>query len=95
MRLDNGELSRHLKAELGQVYFIHGAEDLLIIESLDKLRVAAHENGYEDKSRFNISGRFNWDHVFSDMKTQSLFAEKKLIEVHIPIRDPVNKAQTL
>ena len=88
MRLDNGELSRHLKAELGHVYFIHGAEDLMIIESLDKLRVAAHENGYEDKSRFNISGRFNWDHVFSDMKTQSLFAEKKLIEIHIPNSRP-------
>ena len=88
MRLDNGELSRHLKAELGHVYFIHGAEDLLIIESLEKLRVAAHENGYEDKSRFNISGRFNWDHVFSDMKTQSLFAEKKLIEIHIPNSRP-------
>ena len=88
MRLDNGELSRHLKTELGYLYFIHGAEDLLIIESLDKLRVAAHKNGYEDKSRFNISGRFNWDHVFSDMKTQSLFAEKKLIEIHIPNSRP-------
>ena len=88
MRLDNGELSRHLKTELGYLYFIHGAEDLLIIESLDKLRVAAHKKGYEDKSRFNISGRFNWDHVFSDMKTQSLFAEKKLIEIHIPNSRP-------
>ena len=37
MRLDNGELSRHLKTELGYLYFIHGAEDLLIIESLDNL----------------------------------------------------------
>ncbi len=88
MQLDNGELDRHLKAGLGQIYFIHGAEDLLIIESLDKLRVAAHKNGYEDKSRFNISGRFNWDHVFSDIKTQSLFAEKKLIELHIPKSRP-------
>ena len=88
MQLDNGELDRHLKAGLGQIYFIHGAEDLLIIESLDKLRVAAHKNGYEDKSRFNISGRFNWDHVFSDMKTQSMFAEKKLIEIHIPNSRP-------
>ena len=32
MQLDNGELDRHLKTGLGQIYFIHGAEDLLIIE---------------------------------------------------------------
>ena len=88
MQLDNGELDRHLKTGLDHIYFIHGAEDLLIIESLDKLREAAQKNGYEDKSRFNISGRFNWDYVFSDIMTQSLFAEKKLIELHIPKSRP-------
>jgi len=84
MRLDNEELDGHLKTGLDLVYFVHGAEDLLLIESLDKLRAVAYENGFEDKSRFTVSGRFNWDHVFSDLKTQSLFAEKKLIEIHIP-----------
>ena len=88
MKLNSNELSQHLKGGLHGIYFLHGAEDLLLIESLDKLRANAFKNEYKEKSRFTVSGRFNWDQVLGDSKTQSLFSEKKILEIHMPNSRP-------
>ena len=91
MKLNSNELSQHLKGGLHRIYFLHGAEDLLLIESLDKLRANAFKNEYKEKSRFTVSGRFNWDQVLGDLKTQSLFSEKKILEIHMPNSRPGKK----
>ena len=88
MKLDSHALNQHLKGGLHGIYFLHGAEDLLLIESLDKLRAKAFKNEFKEKSRFTVRGRFNWDQVLGDLKTQSLFAEKKILEIHMPNSRP-------
>jgi len=46
LKLDSHALNQHLKGDLHGIYFLHGAEDLLLIESLDKLRAKAFKNEF-------------------------------------------------
>jgi len=41
LKLSSNEVAKHLAKAIHSIYFISGAEDLLIIESLDQIRKAA------------------------------------------------------
>jgi DNA polymerase-3 subunit delta len=70
------------------MYLIHGAEDLLILESQDYIRRKAYAEGFTERSRFYFDARSNWDSVFAELKSPSLFSEKKIIEINIPLGRP-------
>ena len=74
--------------KLQQMYLIHGAEDLLILEAQDDIRSNAYDNGFTERSRFYFDARSNWDGVFAELKSPSLFAEKKIIEINLPLGRP-------
>ena len=74
--------------KLQQMYLIHGAEDLLILEAQDDIRSNAYANGFTERSRFYFDARSNWDGVFAELKSPSLFAEKKIIEINLPLGRP-------
>ena len=63
--------------EFHQMYLIHGAEDLLILEAQDEIRSNAYNLGFTERSRFYFDARSNWDGVFAELKSPSLFAEKR------------------
>ena len=71
-----------------QMYLIHGAEDLLILEAQDDIRSSAYNFGFTERSRFYFDARSNWDGVFAELKSPSLFAEKKIIEINLPLGKP-------
>jgi DNA polymerase III subunit delta len=83
MRLDSERLPQHLVATLAPLYAIVGAEPLLAIEAADRLRQAARRAGYYEREVFNIEARFDWAQLAASARSQSLFAEKKLIELRI------------
>ena len=91
MKLSSNEVAKHLAKAIHQIYFISGAEDLLIIESLDQIRKAAISNDFTDKVAFTVSGQFNWSEVDSCFKNQSLFGGKQFVEIHIPSSKPGKK----
>ena len=74
--------------EFHQMYLIHGAEDLLILEAQDEIRSNAYNLGFTERSRFYFDARSNWDGVFAELKSPSLFAEKKIIEINLPLGRP-------
>ena len=91
MKLSSNEVAKHLAKAIHSIYFISGAEDLLIIESLDQIRKAAISNDFTDKVAFTVSGQFNWSEVDNCFKNQSLFGGKQFVEIHIPSSKPGKK----
>ena len=91
MKLSSNEVAKHLAKAIHPIYFISGAEDLLIIESLAQIRKAAISNDFTDKIAFTVSGQFNWSEVDNCFKNQSLFGGKQFVEIHIPSSKPGKK----
>ena len=69
-------------------YIISGDEPLLVQECCDTLRAHAKSNGFTEKTRFHIDHKFDWDQITLSFLNQSLFAEKKLIELYLPTGKP-------
>ncbi|ULJ68479.1 DNA polymerase III subunit delta [Wielerella bovis] len=83
--LDINKLSGSLKTHLQPLYVIHGEEDLLRIEATDMLRAAAKQQGYTHRERFTVdSASFDWGEIVANANSAGLFADLKLLEIHIP-----------
>lgn len=67
---------------------IYGEEDLLRFEALDALRQKAKNTGFEEREILLVETSFNWQNLAMAFENVSLFAVKKLIEIHIPSGKP-------
>ncbi len=67
---------------------VYGDEPLTAIEAADSLRAAARAAGYTERSVYTVQGRYNWNAIFAGGDNLSLFAERRLIEIHIPSGKP-------
>ena len=83
---------KSLKQPLGAAYLIFGEEDLLRIEAMDALRAAARQQEYFDKQVLQVEGHFDWSLLKEAAQSMGLFAERKLIEIHIPQANQAKKA---
>lgn len=83
------QLADTLNAPLQSLYVIHGEEDLLRIESLDALRSAAKQQGYLNVEKHQIdSVSFDWQGLLAEASSAGLFADLKLLEIHLPSGKP-------
>ncbi|MBI0158173.1 MULTISPECIES: DNA polymerase III subunit delta [unclassified Snodgrassella] len=73
---------------LSSAYLIHGEEELLRIEALDAIRSAARSQQYNEREVINIETGFDWASLLSSVHSVGLFADKKLLEIHIPSGKP-------
>lgn len=81
--------SGSLNAPLKPLYLLHGEEDLLRIEALDALRAAAREQGYLNRERYSSEDpQFNWKDILGAAASSGLFADLKLLEIHVPNGKP-------
>ena len=67
---------------------IHGEEDLLRVEALDTLRAAAKKQGYLNRESYTPETAADWDEILSSANSIGLFADLKLLEIHIPNGKP-------
>lgn len=81
-----GELSPGLP--LKPLYVIHGEEDLLRVEALDALRAAAKKQGYLNREVYTADNAFDWNELLQSAGSMGLFADLKLLEIHIPNGKP-------
>ncbi|MFV2029791.1 DNA polymerase III subunit delta [Neisseria sp. S1] len=85
--MDIGQLNSSLP--LRPLYVIHGEEDLLRIEALDTLRLAAKQQGYLNREVYTAdSANFDWNELLQSAGSVGLFADLKLLEIHIPNGKP-------
>lgn len=73
---------------LKPLYVIHGEEELLRIEALDALRAAAKEQGYLNREAYTADASFDWKELLQTAGSAGLFADLKLLELHIPNGKP-------
>lgn len=83
VQMDIEQLSPDLP--LKPLYVIHGEEDLLRVEALDVLRQAARQQGYLNREVYSAdSASFDWQELLHAAGSMGLFADLKLLEIHIP-----------
>ncbi len=90
MQIAATQLEAHLSRNaLRPLYTFHGDEPLLVQEAATALRAAARAQGFAERRVFTVAGaRYNWSAVLGALGSQSLFAERQLIEVQIPSGKP-------
>ena len=96
MRLSSENLAQHLKQKLSRLYAIHGPETLLALEAADAIRHAARVAGYTERETYTMETGFDSSTLLNGSRNQSLFAERKIVELRIPSGKPgVEGAKTI
>jgi len=83
------QLNSALRHPLSPLYVLHGDEALLLLEAQDAIRATARAQGYTERSCHTVSGaHFDWSAIFAAIGSQSLFADKQIVEIRIPSGKP-------
>lgn len=88
MRLPSDQLEKHLQAGLRPLYVVTGDEPLAMLESIEALRHAARQQGCEERVSYTAERSFNWQQLTSGSQAMSLFASRRLLELHLPSGKP-------
>jgi DNA polymerase-3 subunit delta len=80
MRIKPESLNAQLTNKLESLYFVFGAEFLLIEQSLSEINSTAKQAGFNEKIRFEIDGHFDWELITAEIANVSLFSPKRIIE---------------
>lgn len=88
MKIRADQLTTHLqdslqKNQLMPIFVISGDEPLLAQEAADSVRTTARKLGFTERETFHVEGRFDWNQVFNETSSMSLFADKKILELRI------------
>jgi DNA polymerase-3 subunit delta len=84
MQLRHDALDAHLSKTLAPLYVIASDEHLLAQEAADKIRKHARSNGFAEREVLVVDRSFKWGELLAANQSQSLFGDKKLIELRIP-----------
>jgi DNA polymerase-3 subunit delta len=88
MQLRIDALDAHLSKSLAPLYVITSDEHLLALEAADKIRKLARAQGYSEREVLTVERGFKWGELLAATQSQSLFGDKKLIELRIPTGKP-------
>ncbi len=88
MQLRIDALDAHLSKPLSGLYVITSDEHLLALEAADKIRLTARAQGYTEREVLMVDRSFKWGELLAANQSQSLFGDKKLIELRIPTGKP-------
>ena len=88
MQLRLEALDAHLSKSLATLYVISSDEHLLAMEAADKIRKTARAQGFSERTVLTVERSFKWGQLLAENQSQSLFGDKKLIELRIPTGKP-------
>ncbi|GGI20352.1 MAG: DNA polymerase III subunit delta [Oxalicibacterium faecigallinarum] len=88
MQLRPDALDAHLAKPLAALYVITSDEHLLALEAADKIRKAARTQGLTEREVLIVERSFKWGELLAANQSQSLFGDRKLIELRIPTGKP-------
>lgn len=83
MKIYANQLPQQLNKGLSAVYLIFGDEPLQKIESMDAIRQASRQQGFDERISLTVDPQFDWNELFGAFNSLSLFSSKKLIELEI------------
>ncbi|MBI1891672.1 MAG: DNA polymerase III subunit delta [Burkholderiales bacterium] len=88
MQLRFDALDAHLSKPLAPLYVITSDEHLLALEAADKIRKTARAQGLTEREVLMVERSFKWGALLEANQSQSLFGDRKLIELRIPTGKP-------
>ncbi|HEV2611076.1 MAG TPA: DNA polymerase III subunit delta [Noviherbaspirillum sp.] len=88
MQLKLDALDAHLARPLAPLYVITSDEHLLALEAADKIRKTARAQGLTEREVLVVERSFKWGELLAANQSQSLFGDRKLIELRIPTGKP-------
>ncbi|MFZ6690656.1 DNA polymerase III subunit delta [Undibacterium sp. SXout20W] len=88
MQLRFDALDGHLAKTLAPLYVITSDEHLLALEAADKIRSTAKAQGFFEREILSVERSFKWGALLAANQSQSLFGDKKLIDLRIPTGKP-------
>lgn len=88
MHLSFDQLPAHLERELRPLYVLTGDEPLGMKETIDAIRQAVRRQGYDERLSYTAERYFDWKQLKASSQSISLFASRRLIELHIPSGKP-------
>ena len=88
MKVKADQLPALLSKSLAPVYVVAGAEALLVQESRDRIIQAAQQQGFAERTVFDVTNKFDWDLLAGDAVELSLFSSRKIMDVRLPTGRP-------
>jgi DNA polymerase-3 subunit delta len=88
MQLRSEALDAHLARPLAPLYVIASDEHLLALEAADKIRKTSRAQGLTEREVLQVDRSFKWGELLAANQSQSLFGDRKLIELRIPTGKP-------
>lgn len=89
MQVALAQLATHLNKGVQALYTVWGDETLLALEAVDAIRTQARAAGHLERSVHTVMGaHFDWGAVLAAAQSQSLFADKQILELRIPSGKP-------
>ena len=92
MRLRAEQVESRLSKNLAPVYLIHGDEALLVLEAADAVRAAARKRGHAEREVLFVERGFDWGAFTQSAASQSLFGERKIVELRFASGKPAAAA---
>ena len=86
LRLD--ALDTHLSKTLAPLYVVTSDEHLLAQQALDKIRHRARADGFVEREILSVDRSFKWGASLAANQSQSLFGDKKIIDLRMPTGKP-------
>ena len=77
--------------QLSPIFIISGNEPLLSQEAADAVRSTARQLEFTERETFDIDARFDWNLVFNETNSLSLFSDKRILELRITSGKPGDK----
>ena len=89
MRLTPIQLSEHLqRKKFASLYLIAGDEPFQIRECIDMIRDFTRAHGFTERMTFTVETGFDWQMLAQETQSLSLFAYKRLLELHLGDKNP-------
>ena len=92
MRLRAEQVESRLSKNLAPVYLVHGDEALLVLEAADAVRAAARKRGHAEREVLFVERGFDWGAFTQSAASQSLFGERKIVELRFASGKPAAAA---
>lgn len=84
MRLYANQFQSHIQNNLSSCYLLVGDEPLQKQEAFDAILKKARSEGFTERERHLVDAKFQWYELQNSSANLSLFAEKRIIDLHLP-----------
>jgi DNA polymerase-3 subunit delta len=81
MRIYHNHLEKTLTQGFKPIWLVFGDEPWQKNDALEKIKNSAEKQGFDEVIRFSIDDKFNWDELFQEYQSMSLFSSLRIIEV--------------